>query len=90
MSSFLADDPKYSGAGSEPSDDLETILTAWADIHTDMQAFLTELTLEKLRQDTSDIDFGQGTVGGVLQNMAQHDLQHIREAETAIAKVEKD
>jgi hypothetical protein len=35
-------------------------------------------------RDTSDVDFGQGTVGGVLQGMAWHDLHHSRRAEALI------
>ncbi|MGD9369600.1 MAG: DinB family protein [Desulfobacteraceae bacterium] len=85
---FLADDPQYVDVGSEPTDDLETILAAWDTIHASTRKFLADLTPETLRQDTSDVDLGQGTVGHVLQGMAQHDLQHIREVEAAIAKIE--
>jgi hypothetical protein len=90
LPAFLASEPRYSGVGGEPSDDLEIVLEAWNDVHGGTQEFLSDLTSEKLRQDTSDVDFGQGTVGQVLQGMAQHDLHHIREAEAAIAKVGKE
>ena len=90
LPTFLANDPQYADVGSEPSDDLETVLAAWDDIHASTLEFLANLSPEKLRQDTSDVDFGQGTVGQILQGIAQHDLHHIREAEAAIAKIEED
>ncbi len=84
LSSFLADHPAFAGAGSRPSENLDEIWAAWDDIHTGMQAFLADLTADALRRDTSDVDFGQRTVGGVLQGMALHDLHHIRLAEAAL------
>ena len=86
---FLANEPWCAGVGSQLCDDLETVLSAWDEIHAATHKFVTTATAEKLRQDTSDVDFGQGTVGGVLQGMARHDLHHIREAEAAIAQVSK-
>ncbi len=86
LPAFLANNPNYADVGSEPTDDLGTILAAWDDIHADTLAFLADLNPEKLRQDTSDVDFGQGTVGQILQGMAQHDLHHIREVEAVIAE----
>jgi hypothetical protein len=51
-----------------------------------MMAFADVLTREELLRDTSTLDFGQGTVGRVLQTLSQHDLEHIRQAEAAVAK----
>ena len=87
LPTFLENDPKYADVGNQSQADLETILAAWDDIHAGTREFLADLSSEKLQQDTSDVDFGQGTVGGVLQGLAQHDLHHIREAEAAIAKI---
>ncbi len=84
LPAFLAGDPNYADVGSQPTDDLEAVLAAWEDINACVRMFLADLTAEDLRRDTSDIDFGQGTVGGVLQGMAQHDLHHIRRAEALI------
>jgi len=81
---FLEGNPAFSEVGTEPTDDLETVLAAWDAIHAAMQAFVAVITPEILRRDTSDVDFGQGRVGGVLQGMAQHDLAHIRMAEAAL------
>ncbi len=86
LPTFLAHDPAYADVGRQPSDDLETILAAWDDVHAVTRAFLADLTPEKLRGDTSDVDFGQGTVGQVLQGMARHDLHHIRRAKEALQK----
>jgi uncharacterized damage-inducible protein DinB len=82
---FLARDEAYSSVGSEPCSDLETILAEWDRIHSRTTAFVKDATSDMLRRDTSDDDFGQGMVGGILQGMAHHDLHHIRRAETAIA-----
>ncbi|HQE91447.1 MAG TPA: DinB family protein [Anaerolineae bacterium] len=82
---FLEGNPAFADVGTEPTDDLETVLAAWDAIHAGMQAFITEITPEILKRDTSDVDFGQHCIGGVLQGMAKHDLQHIRMAEAAIA-----
>lgn len=81
---FLDGNPAFADIGTEPTEDLETVLAAWDTIHTGMQAFVAEITPEILKRDTSDVDFGQDCVGGVLQGMAQHDLEHIRMAEAAL------
>jgi len=86
---FLEGNPVYAGVGDEPTDDFETVLAAWDTIHAGMQAFVAKITPEILRRDTSDVDFGQRYVGGVLQGMAKHDLQHIRMAEAALADLLK-
>lgn len=81
---FLEGNPAFAGVGDEPTNDLESVLAAWDAIHTGMQAFVAEITPEILKRDTSDVDFGQRYIGGVLQGMAKHDLQHIRMAEAAL------
>lgn len=87
LPSFLQDDPAYAGVGGEPTEDLEVVLTAWEEIHAQMREVSVSFTPEELRRDTSDTDFGQRTVGGVLQGLAQHDLHHIREAEALIKEL---
>jgi hypothetical protein len=86
LPAFLAGHPSYADVGSQPSDDLVAILTAWEALNARIRAFVVGLTPEDLRRDTSDIDFGPGTAGGVLQGMAQHDLHHIRSAEALIER----
>jgi hypothetical protein len=85
---FLAENPAFADVGTEPTDDLETVLAAWDAIHAGMRAFVADVTPEALHLSTRDVDFGQGTVGGVLQGMAQHDLAHIRMGEAALADPE--
>ncbi len=82
---FLEGNPAFAGVGDEPTADLETVLAAWDAIHAGMKAFVAEITPEILKRDTSDVDFGQRCIGGVLQGMAKHDLAHIRMAESALA-----
>lgn len=86
LPTFLADNPAFAEVGRQPSDDLEQVLAAWDQIHAGMQAFLADLTADTLRRDTRDVDFGQGTVGGILQGMALHDLNHIRLAGAALGR----
>jgi hypothetical protein len=81
---FLDGQPGYEEVGSQPSGDLETILAAWAGIHARLKDFVAELSPEDLRRETHDVDFGQGTVAGILQGLAQHDLVHIRQVEAVL------
>jgi hypothetical protein len=83
---FLARDPDYAGVGTDPSEDLEAVLAAWDGIHACTRAFVARATREDLLRDTSGVDFGQGTVGGVLQGLALHDLHHIRLVEEMLAQ----
>jgi hypothetical protein len=84
---FLADDPRYAEVGSQPTEDVETLLAAWEAIHAKMMAFVATVSAEELHRDTSKQDFGQGTVGRILQGLAMHDLEHIRQTEAAVAKL---
>jgi hypothetical protein len=86
LPAFLARDPNYADVGSQPTNDLEAVLVAWEEINAHVRAFVADVASAELRRDTSDIDFGQGTVGGVLQGMARHDLHHIRSAEALIER----
>lgn len=84
LPAFLADDPHYATVGSQPSEDIEILLAAWDALHNRMMAFVASVSVEELHRDTSKLDFGQGTVGRVMQTLALHDLNHIRQAETAV------
>jgi uncharacterized protein YjbI with pentapeptide repeats len=87
---FLTSREGYAGVGSESSDDLETVLAAWNAVRADTQAFLVDLTPEKLRSPARNLD-GElvKTVGQILQGLARHDLEHIRQAEAALAALEQ-
>jgi hypothetical protein len=74
----VAQEPEYADVGTDLEDDLEVMLAAWDDIHPRTQAHVAQVTEEELRGDTSAVDFGHGTVGGILQGLAQHDLAHVR------------
>jgi len=86
---FLANNPAYAEVGRQPCDDLEAVLSAWEAVHARTLAFAETVTPEALRRDTSGTDFGQGTVGAILQGLAQHDLQHIRQATGALETAAK-
>lgn len=86
---FLARDPDYADVGIDPADDLESVMAAWDGIHACTQAFVADVTAEQLRRDTTGLDFGQGTVGGVLQGLAVHDLGHIRQVAQMLARAEQ-
>lgn len=87
---FLLSREGYAGVGSEPSDDVETVLAAWDALHADLRAFLVDLTSEKLHSPARNLD-GEliRTVGEILQGLANHDLGHIRQAEAALAALEQ-
>jgi hypothetical protein len=58
-------------------------------VHADMRAFLVDLTPEKLHSPAMNLDGGlKRTVGQILQGLAQHDLEHIRQAEKALARLD--
>jgi uncharacterized protein YjbI with pentapeptide repeats len=86
---FLQPRAGYEDVGRESSDDLETVLAAWDVAHADMRAFLLDLTPEKLHSPARNLDGERTrTVGHILQGLAQHDLEHIRQAEAALARLE--
>jgi len=84
---FLANNPRYADVGGPPCEDIDALLAAWNAIHARMMAFVATVTTEDLQRSTSSIDFGQGIVGKILQTLAQHDLEHIRQAEAAVNKL---
>ena len=83
---FLEDDPALAEVGTDPTQDLDIVLTAWDEIHADTLDVINRMTPEFLQKHTSDVDSGEGTVGGILQLMALHDLTHIRMAEAALRR----
>jgi hypothetical protein len=87
LSTHLVGHPRLAEVGSEPTDDAEALLAAWDEIHARTRELADHAAPEELRRDTSQSGFGPGTVGEVLQTLAQHDLSHIRQAEAALAKV---
>jgi hypothetical protein len=87
---FLAGNPKFAEVGSQPTDDLEILLAAWEAIHARMMEFVATVTPDELRRDTRQTHVGQGTVGGILQGQAQHDLVHIRQVEAALSTLTTD
>ena len=84
---FLRGRPGFEAVGTEPATDIEKILGEWSRIHALTLSFVAGATSSDLEPDTSDIDFGQGTVGNVLQGMAAHDLHHINKIEQGIRTV---
>lgn len=69
LPAFLCGRPGFEVVGTDPSGDLEKILREWARIHELTISFVAEATSASLKRNTSDIDFGQGTVGHVLQGI---------------------
>ena len=85
---FLQSQEGYEDVGREPSYDLESVLVAWDAVHADMRAFLADLTPERLQSTARNLDgTPRGTVGEMLQVLARHDLEHIRQAESALERV---
>lgn len=87
---FLQHREGYEDVGHESSDDLETVLAAWDAVHAEMQAFLLDLTPDRLQSPARNLDGElRRTVGEILQGLARHDLEHIRQAEAALATLEQ-
>jgi len=87
LPAFLRGRPGFEVVGTKPSSDLENILGEWTRIHELTISFVSEASSADLKGNTSDIDFGQGNVGHVLQGMGKHDFHHILKIEEAIASV---
>ena len=87
LPAFLRGRPGFAVVGTDPSSDLEKIFSEWTRIHELTISFVAQATAADLKGNTSDVDFGQGTVGHVLQGMAKHDLHHIRKIEEALSSV---
>ena len=60
---FLAGNPDYSDVGSEPTDDVQAILTAWVAIHARTLEYVARATPEELRRGASYDAARQGTAG---------------------------
>jgi uncharacterized damage-inducible protein DinB len=87
---FLQSAQGFEDVGREPSDDLEAVLAAWDAVHADMRAFLGDLTPERLQSTARNLDGKpRGTVSDVLQGLARHDLEHVRQAEAALTALEQ-
>ncbi|MDF1513973.1 MAG: DinB family protein [Anaerolineae bacterium] len=81
---FLYGNPAYAAVGTAPTQNLEQVVAVWQKLHAELLAWIEQAQQIDLHRDTSQIAFGQQTIGDVLQTLASHDLQHIRMAETAI------
>jgi hypothetical protein len=77
---FLRGRAGFAGVGKEKPKDLEVVLQAWDRVHRQTLAFVGRITSKQLQRSTADVDFGQGTVGGVLAGLAGHERHHIRKA----------
>ena len=68
----------FEGVGNDESTDLDTVLAAWAEVHEGTRTLVEGLTSERLRQEAHNLEGKTQPVGQVLQNLARHDLHHIR------------
>lgn len=73
---FLASEEGFADVGSAPSDDLETVLTAWDEVHARTRVFVAEASPEVLAGNVGGVD-GK-PLGEVLEGTASHDLYHFR------------
>jgi hypothetical protein len=86
VADFLVGNPDYSDVGSEPTDDVEALLAAWAGAHARTVELVARVTPEELRRETSYGDARPGPVGKVLKVLVDHTLSHVRQAEAAIGE----
>ena len=81
---FLVGRPGFEIVGTDGTENLAAVLQAWDQVHRLTLAFVARVTADQLKRSTADVDFGQGTVGGVLAGMAHHDRHHVRRAQSAL------
>lgn len=86
---WLEGKPGYEAVGTEPTQDLEAVVSAWQKVHARTQHVLATLTEQMLRTSTKGRDFGQGDVGRVFRTLTSHDLHHIRAAEGVLADLNR-
>jgi hypothetical protein len=84
LPTFLVGWKGFEGVGRDECNDLDTILAAWAEVHEGTRAFVDGLTPERLHQEAHNLEGKTQPVGQVLQNLAQHDLHHIRLVQEAL------
>jgi hypothetical protein len=77
--------PEFAEVGIEPTTDLETVLTAWKDLHTGTQEYTASVTTRELQRE---VKYADGTIGSLLQLFAHHELLHYRQAEASLAVLE--
>jgi hypothetical protein len=87
---FVKGDPAYAGVGSQPKEDIRELLEAWEGIHAQTMDFVNSATAERLREPIRDLGYGEGKAGDVLNGMAHHDLEHIRQAEETFKSLQKN
>ena len=86
VADFLTGDPEYADVGSEPTDDLESLLAAWDAVHARTTDFVARATEDDLRRETRSAGSRQSTAGRDLQVLVGHTLAHVRQAEAAIGE----
>ena len=79
--------PDYANVGSDPITDVETVVSAWEALHERILAFVMATNTEQLHEARKAFS-GERTIGVIFKGMAEHQLQHIREAERAIKAVQ--
>ena len=70
---FLANDPKYASVGTEPTNDLETVLSAWKRFMDRLRNSWRKRRRKSYVKSRVTLTL-RGSVGRVLQGLAQHDL----------------
>jgi uncharacterized damage-inducible protein DinB len=82
---FLIDRYDFTGNAPIESNEIEVLFSSWDSIHAVTKAFLDKATADDLRTDTSDVDYGQGTVGGILKAMCGHETFHVKRIDRMMA-----
>jgi hypothetical protein len=83
LPAFLRGRRGFTRVGTQPVKDLEPVLKAWATVHARTWDCVAGATRQALERSTRDVDFGQGTVGGVLLGLLHHDRHHMAKAQAA-------
>jgi hypothetical protein len=85
LSPFTQPVGEFACVGSEPPQDIEAALAAWAEVNARTRAFVAKLTPEDVRHSSHYPEARGHTAGQVLQQLARHDLDHIRQAQKVLS-----
>jgi hypothetical protein len=77
--------PDFEVVGTEPTQDLERIVSAWYRVHARLRSVLAEMSDDLLARPAAHATAGDRTVGDAVQTLALHDWHHIRRAQQALA-----
>lgn len=87
LPTFMTHWQGFDGVGTQQSDDLDVVLAAWAEVHTQTRALVERLTPDMLQHEVQDLEGEPRPPGEILQNLGRHDLHHIHLIEITLQEL---